>query len=175
MKPNKQSERSKKWIIEALFDLLKTKSFHEITVKDLTDKAGVARLTFYRNFETKEDVLAMHYEYLFSDYLSNLDSIKSENAADTLTICFEYWKKNRQHIKVIIDNHLEMLLYKPFGGYLETMLERCHITTELSSNQKKFIAGGLFCSMLEWISNENSQSAKKTASDIVEMLNILEE
>ncbi len=49
----KQSERSKKWIEEALFVLLKQKPFSKITITDITKKAGVARLTFYRNFAKK--------------------------------------------------------------------------------------------------------------------------
>ncbi|HAO6436419.1 TPA: helix-turn-helix transcriptional regulator, partial [Listeria monocytogenes] len=49
MEENRQRVLSKKWIIEALLDLLKTKPYSAITITEITKRAGVARLTFYRN------------------------------------------------------------------------------------------------------------------------------
>ncbi|MCV79988.1 TetR/AcrR family transcriptional regulator, partial [Listeria monocytogenes] len=42
MDENRQAMLSKKWIIEALLDLLKTKPYASITITEITKKAGVA-------------------------------------------------------------------------------------------------------------------------------------
>ena len=68
MAENKQSERSRQWISDALVDLMQKKPYAHITVKDITDRAGVARLTFYRHFETKEDIPRYRFQILFSGY-----------------------------------------------------------------------------------------------------------
>ncbi|MBZ9693497.1 TetR/AcrR family transcriptional regulator [Clostridium sp. M14] len=56
-KPNRIAEQSKKWLIEALFDLMEEKPYSTITVKEISDKAQLSRRTFYRNFKVKEDLL----------------------------------------------------------------------------------------------------------------------
>lgn len=51
-----ENERVRKSIAKAWITLLKKKSFSEITVTELVQKAGVARQSYYRNFESMEDV-----------------------------------------------------------------------------------------------------------------------
>ena len=46
---NSQNELSRQWMQLALIELLKTKDLDDITVSELTKKAGVARVTFYLN------------------------------------------------------------------------------------------------------------------------------
>ena len=51
---------AKDYIIEALLQLLKKHSFEDITVTDIANKAGVTRVTFYRNFNSKEEIIKNH-------------------------------------------------------------------------------------------------------------------
>lgn len=44
-------------INEALFGLLKEKSLNEISISEICETAGVGRMSFYRNYESKEDVI----------------------------------------------------------------------------------------------------------------------
>ena len=43
-------------LYEALFQLMENKKMNEITVKELCDKAGVSRISFYRNFDYISDI-----------------------------------------------------------------------------------------------------------------------
>ena len=45
------NQYTKHYIVEALGILLETKDFADITVKEIVEKAGVGRATFYRNFQ----------------------------------------------------------------------------------------------------------------------------
>ena len=45
-------------ITDSLLDLMKQKHINDISIGELCDKAGVGRASFYRNFESKEDVIA---------------------------------------------------------------------------------------------------------------------
>ena len=53
-------QRSRRDLMNALESLLPEKSFDDITVKDITDRALVSKNTFYNNFKDKEELL----EYL---------------------------------------------------------------------------------------------------------------
>ena len=47
-------------IYEALVILMETKPYKEITITDITRKAGVSRMAYYRNFQDKDDILIDH-------------------------------------------------------------------------------------------------------------------
>ena len=44
-------------ITEALIKLLQEKPIGDITISELCNLAGIGRASFYRNFESKEDIL----------------------------------------------------------------------------------------------------------------------
>jgi AcrR family transcriptional regulator len=53
---NRQVERTKGWIRDALFGLMEEKAYNDITVQDITEKANIARPTFYYNYDDKDAV-----------------------------------------------------------------------------------------------------------------------
>ena len=57
LKKNRQSERTKKNVYNALIELMKGKSFDQISIVNIVVEADIARLTFYRNYSSKEDVV----------------------------------------------------------------------------------------------------------------------
>ena len=42
---------------EAVLRLLRDKPLQEITISEICDEAGIGRTSFYRNFESREDVI----------------------------------------------------------------------------------------------------------------------
>ena len=45
------------YIIEALLLLMKKKEYKDISITEICERAGVTRMSFYRNFDSKEDIL----------------------------------------------------------------------------------------------------------------------
>lgn len=60
----------KTYIDEALILLLGKKGFAEITIKEITEKAGVNRSTYYRNFNSKEDIVMFFYSSILTKCIS---------------------------------------------------------------------------------------------------------
>lgn len=56
-KRKEENLRVKINITNTLFRLMEQKSLAEISITELVKGAGVARASFYRNYESKEDVL----------------------------------------------------------------------------------------------------------------------
>ena len=169
---NEQSEFSKQCLTDALFLLLEHKPFQKITIKELTEKAGVSRLTFYRNFDTKEDILKRYYRIHFSQYMENLDEKGISSIKGALVSCFDYWKNAENHIRLILDNHLEYFLYEPFESFLSVLLQKYHIGAHLKENQIQFLIGGLYFSMLHWVSGDTNMSSEDMAASILEILTV---
>ena len=56
-------KRSRKYLIEALFTLMKNKPFQKISVNDITQEAMVNRSTFYAHFTDKYDLFSTATRY----------------------------------------------------------------------------------------------------------------
>ena len=61
-------------ILKALLEMMRVDNFDSITISCLTTKAEVGRASFYRNYQTKEDVLRQEAELRTLDfYKANSD------------------------------------------------------------------------------------------------------
>ena len=63
-------------ITKALFNLMKKKDYREITVSEIVKTAGVSRNSFYRNYQSIEDIIRQHMtertEKWWAEYMANL-------------------------------------------------------------------------------------------------------
>lgn len=80
---------------EALLALLEKKEYAYITVKEICEKAGVNRSTFYLHYETADELLKESLSFIFSKFREKYDSnlqIKtdSESLNDLYLITPEY-------------------------------------------------------------------------------------
>ena len=63
---------------EALFQLLEEKDFAYITVKEICERAGVNRSTFYLHYETVNDLLAESARYIIDKLIENMPQDTAE-------------------------------------------------------------------------------------------------
>lgn len=54
------------YIYEALIELMRQKPYDEITITDITKKAGVSRMAYYRNYRDKDDILIQRFQKLMA-------------------------------------------------------------------------------------------------------------
>ncbi|MDR1302248.1 MAG: TetR/AcrR family transcriptional regulator, partial [Treponema sp.] len=73
------------------------KPYEKITVSDITEKAGIARQTFYRNYDDKDDVV---FEYVKNTM--NTDLLKIEINQDS----------KKQNDIVLMFNHIYMVKHR---------------------------------------------------------------
>lgn len=68
----------KKQIVNTLLRMLKIQSLDSISVSELVKEAGVGRVSFYRNYESKKDVLIQEENRLFQIWKQKLDAGSDE-------------------------------------------------------------------------------------------------
>lgn len=111
-----RSELSKKYLSEALIELMKNKNFEKITNKDITKKAGLGDITIYRNFNSKEEIIKYYLKGLVDSWRENWQD--KENIGYQI---FSFFWKNKDIIDLLykaklqyllIDNILELHDYK---------------------------------------------------------------
>ena len=62
-------QNAKIYLAEALIELMKTKDLKDIHVKDIVKRAGVSRMTYYRYFEDKEEILHSYMKNIMEEYI----------------------------------------------------------------------------------------------------------
>ena len=70
---------TRNYIFEALYELLSRRNINEINVSEICEKAGVSRMSFYRNFKSKEDLVNKSLEKILIDLKNDLSKQEQIN------------------------------------------------------------------------------------------------
>lgn len=68
-------DEKRKLIEEAFLELLQTTEFKKIKISEIAAKAGVSRVTFYKKFQNKEDLL----DSIVEDFLAEMTHVFQSN------------------------------------------------------------------------------------------------
>ena len=98
---NPTAQQSQRWIIEALLELMGNTEYDKISVSEICRKADLDRRTFYRNFDSKNDVLEQHITILSEEYLKIYAVIDNPNSYNAAKIFFEFWSQHLDFIRNI--------------------------------------------------------------------------
>ena len=92
----KQNGTVADYITQAFLLLLQKRSFHEIKINELCEKAGVTRMSFYRNFESKEDVLRKWLRVITDEWLATSGiSFKHNDSQKYFVLLFRHMGEYR--------------------------------------------------------------------------------
>ncbi|EJO5349522.1 TetR/AcrR family transcriptional regulator [Clostridium botulinum] len=170
-KVNPITLRSKKWIVNALIELMDKKPYSKITLKEISEKADLTRQTLYRNFSTKEAILEYYVDGFYSDFIKIISAKEHISLYDLLITYFEYWYKNRKFVKKLIDNNVYSTLLHLHLKYISSMAtnEKFKNLTFISNNSyfNHFSAGGLWFALKKWIEDDTEKTPQEMTNIIL--------
>jgi len=147
----------KKQITAALLALLKEKPLSEISISELTSRAEIGRVSFYRNYESKEDILKEESERLIREW-GRLYESNPESAPETLfPSLFDFYRDHKDFYTTLYHAGMSSIM-------METIVSTIRITPEmqnLEAYMKSFWAYGIYGWMLEWIKRGMQESGKE--------------
>lgn len=97
-------------ITSALLVLLREKPMGEISIRELCDGAGVGRTSFYRNFETKEDILKGYIRQLFQGWMDQFGKTDHPPLSELIYTMFSHFEAYRDFYSLISKRGLIDLL-----------------------------------------------------------------
>lgn len=157
--------RVKRSITEALLHLMKKKSFSDITITEIIQTAGVARASFYRNYDSKEGVLATLIEDILEQFREEIcyEGTEYYHYQNVLK-SFQYFEKYSQYV-------LDLYLFG-YGSLLLEKLNQFHeITagTMLNRSIEKYrlymYIGALYNTAVIWLGNGAVENAADIAAE----------
>lgn len=154
----KENERVKKAISEALFDLLLEKDFSSVSVTEIVERAHVARASYYRNFSSKEDILKQAMDVIQDQVLSELQLPENSEPADTAVLAGILEKLFS--IFLSVKSYFLALHRSGFSVPFLLMLDECAEillgfmpNTSIEKYQVYYFAGGIYNITITWLEN----------------------
>ena len=174
---NPQKAISKEWIAKALFDLMSEKPYKEITITEVSERADLARRTFYRHFETIDDVLDYILETSSGQFAAFLSEQPETDMPSFVRVFFEYWQQHKGFLMLLQKHNLLFLLLQKFMPAV-----RYKLHGDISTNPDAmileyvfyFASGGLWNLLLKWLEDGailKPEEMAEIANSIVERLN----
>lgn len=174
-------QRTKKALITTFSDLLETKSFDNITIQDLCEKANVRRSTFYRHFNDKYDLLnhivGTLIEYFRTLHLPEIDpkdprQFFNKFMKDILLFISDNKAMVKSVISINIYSEVYQILYNQIYAVVKQQIEFDKQIGQFYIDEfiyGEFLTGGILSVILNWI-QYGQQSIDDVSSDIVTMI-----
>lgn len=144
-------------INEALFGLLEEKTLNDISISEICETAGVGRMSFYRNYESKEDVVEKRLLQLIQEWGKDFED-KADPSYFSESLLRHFYKHKSFYL----------LIYKQ--GLSNLILETLRAAVKLNDAKNNFerytksmIAGMIWGWVDEWM----RQGMPETPEEIV--------
>lgn len=106
-----QAELSRQLLAKGLLRLMEEKDYKSISVSELCAASDIARRTFYRHFETIDDVLSYQLGKLTEEFVSYFfQRYRSVSVEQMVIIFFEFWEQHLRFLQLLKKNHLLYVL-----------------------------------------------------------------
>ena len=110
-----QLSYAKTELTKALLSLLEKKKLNEITISELCKKAGLSRLSFYRNYESIEKIIREHLSGITDAFLtSSSANFRTTPREEFIKLLFDHMYSIKDLVSLLIDNNLSYLLKEEF-------------------------------------------------------------
>ena len=155
MKTQKTINHTKDLISLALVQTMLKKEYENITIKEICHRAGVSRMSFYRSYNSKDDIFLdfcdARFEEFYSEYLRNPYLTLEE----FIVSMFRFFKKYFRQLLILRRAGKETILINQFNGYIKYLI--AHNTSDIIQAQVRnpvigpMFGGGLYNVLMIWL------------------------
>lgn len=171
---DQRSIQSSKMLYDGLARLMREKAFDDITVTDLVKAAKVGRATFYRNFDSIEDVLRLRCDQVCEGLAVYYTEYRQQYGVKTpiprLKPLLRYFDRHSEIIELLIQaNQLDMLATAFRKGF-EPHLEKFGIEEEYVGYGLTIHIGTAISILAYWVKTGKQQPPDELADKLSTMM-----
>lgn len=171
---NYENNMIKDSLTEALLLLMETTEYSQITITDIAKKAGVSRMAYYRNFDTKEEILKYYFDrscyelYATTDLTTDIPLINSTFQhiyilfTEKEAVIFALKKAN---LTTLLLDYFDKIVIAGTKFVLESSTNI--ITPPQSDYHTYFVSGALYNFFMKWFESGMNESY----GEIMEIVN----
>lgn len=98
---------------------MENERYADITIKEITQKAGVNRSTYYRNFSSKEEIIRFFIMEIMNTFIENYSNTQDISLFAYLNDLYEHFYLFRKQLILIYQNELFYIALEVFNGIFE--------------------------------------------------------
>lgn len=165
----------KEYIKTAFLQLLSNKPFHEITITDIVKRAGVSRVSFYRNFNNIDDVI-ISIIYSFNQKIEKniVPLLSHHNKTSYFHAMLIPFLKSIKENKKMFTTMLEInrsILFERFQSVFDSLKPIPSKEQTLAERYDMHCKIGLISDVTKaWIINDLGESAEQIADYIMKQI-----
>ena len=157
-------------IAKALIQLMEKESLEHITITALVKVANVSRMTFYKYYTCKMEVL--------TDYVYEIMNVYMEETKERTDIgrfrelkhichCFEFFKSYHLEIGILVKSNMYSVIINVLNDYMDTyILPIC----DYSRYELYYYAGALCNTYIKWIEADMKETPEEIATMVYKHL-----
>lgn len=165
-------EFTKNCIMEALLQLMHTQDYNDISITDITNRAGVSRMAYYRNYSSKDDILLDYMYRILKEYRAELNSPSFQSnfqTYDHILYSLKYLQKYADYVLCLKKANRAEIVLHGLDLYMLGVTETLE-SSELEKYKLYCYSGALYNIFMHWIQNDMKEDIEAIASVIYELV-----
>lgn len=166
---DRRVKRTHRLLRDALMALIVERGYDAITVQDITDRAEVARSTFYLHFRDKDDLLNRSMSQVYEDLLAVIEPGDMGDSAD-----FEHVAENADFYRVMLGEHGSMAFTVQMRHFLAKIMHQHVIDiiapdgrpTRVPRDMIAHILAGMQLGLMAWWLENDMQPPPETVAEM---------
>lgn len=176
-KENQRIRLAKTLLTDALLKMLQEQPMHAISIRDLCEKAGINRTTFYHHYGSQYDLLddiANRFLSRIADHLAEADADSRESVQERVTLVFQYLEDNLSLSRLLLNSNADPTFAEKLFA-LPKISDLMNATLKNCDDPRKrraiisFAIHGSYHLLQEWINSEQRQCAEAQAGLILSL------
>jgi AcrR family transcriptional regulator len=161
LKDDRRTQKTRKYLAEALKELIVEKGYDAVTIQDIIDRANVGRSTFYSHYESKEQLLTSNIN--FQQALIEIPAADPERypMGVNLSYLFNHTKEHLHLSKAmfgtksidILSNHFADICAAQIYAHLKPKLPD-RANQQMARYKAEAAAGGIVRMLFRWLQDE---------------------
>jgi len=163
--------QSKKMLMSGLIRLMETYDFSMITVTQICQEAELSRRTFYRLYNTREEILNEYMSTLAEEFICMVADTAPRHYTEVAAIYFEFWTQHEIFLNLLKKNNMLEIIYRISGEIAPVVFEKVKPDMKIDDMTRSYLLsyslGGLNGMLIRWVEEgmELSSEQVKTILD----------
>ena len=168
IKSDRRSQASAAEIVRGLQECLKTTALKAVTVSDIHRVTGISRATFYRLFDTPEDVLIYQLDQMTEISMGDYVNHRGMSSVKLLERIMELGLQNHEFLKALVVNGRHDLLF----SYTEKSFRKLDdlkriFPVDMKKEEREYVIAHLSMSMVAGLITWARNGQRETVQDIM--------
>ncbi len=168
---NEKENLTIEYIYSAFLQLLNKKEYDNISVCEICEKAGVSRMSFYRNFESKDDLLFKGIDRIAKSIAINIEQLDNRNLYTVAQEIFKIAKNYKNALFSIQDSQVSKIIKDMVIEDLQTKTPIDYMN-KTSKYIPIFYFSSIIAVLIEWLRNGAIESPEEMATLLAKLINL---